>query len=471
MQQANDSANLALWLRKGILAAKAGQRDHARALLKQVLIADKRNIPAWLWLSQVVDEPGQQRLCLQTVLKLDPENEAARLRLARLRQPSSPVANEAQVIPAEDPPAPITPQSASADGCPFCQHPLPATTADCPHCGSPLVIDCPDCGTRADVEAQNCSRCHVPLGDYREGAAYFLGLAEQYRAGEQFHPALVAGESALRLAPDSASARLVVGQAQLGLGQTEEAAASLQEALTQDPALVEAALALGQLHQSQGALDEAWAALEGAIATTPDNAQLEYALGWLCMALDDPKPALEHISRATELDPTDGQAWLRLGQLHEFSNKRRQAVQAYEKAASLIPNSTVLGEQVRSRLAVLNPSLPSSMTHGWSELMRQMPGPMTLCLVAALLDAGLRPWWIGPSGWVALLLAAFGALLWASGTSSPQNPLILLIMGEEGLTSYTSRAVCGWFGVGCYFLALIIILLPIGQTIPTLPDI
>ncbi|MGD2078127.1 MAG: hypothetical protein PVH18_07070, partial [Chloroflexota bacterium] len=65
-------------------AAKRG--DHAIALghLHSVVEAEPENEDAWLWLSAVVESDADKRLCLENVLVLNPEHEAARRGLARL---------------------------------------------------------------------------------------------------------------------------------------------------------------------------------------------------------------------------------------------------------------------------------------------------------------------------------------------------------------------------------------------------
>lgn len=63
--------------RAGVAAAKAGNRVEARDLLGRALRADPRSVPAWLWLSGVMSLPQEREKCLQQVLKLDPQNEAA----------------------------------------------------------------------------------------------------------------------------------------------------------------------------------------------------------------------------------------------------------------------------------------------------------------------------------------------------------------------------------------------------------
>ena len=65
------------WLRAGIAAAKAGQRERARTLLMRVVEQDEENVSAWLWLSGVVDSLDDREVCLENVLTLDPDNDAA----------------------------------------------------------------------------------------------------------------------------------------------------------------------------------------------------------------------------------------------------------------------------------------------------------------------------------------------------------------------------------------------------------
>ena len=72
------------WLRAGIAAAKAGERDKARDLLMEALRADEENEMAWLWLSGVVQTAEEQRICLENVLTLNPDNQAAQRGLTQL---------------------------------------------------------------------------------------------------------------------------------------------------------------------------------------------------------------------------------------------------------------------------------------------------------------------------------------------------------------------------------------------------
>jgi tetratricopeptide (TPR) repeat protein len=74
------------WLRAGIAAAKAGQRERARDLLTRVVEQDEENLAAWLWLSGVMDGLDDKEVCLENALELDPGNEAARKGLDWVRR-------------------------------------------------------------------------------------------------------------------------------------------------------------------------------------------------------------------------------------------------------------------------------------------------------------------------------------------------------------------------------------------------
>jgi tetratricopeptide (TPR) repeat protein len=87
-------------LPEAIRAARAGQREEARTLLLQIVEDDENNELAWLWLSGVVEADEERRVCLENVLALNPNNEAARRGLAKL-EPAATAASEAIPVLAE----------------------------------------------------------------------------------------------------------------------------------------------------------------------------------------------------------------------------------------------------------------------------------------------------------------------------------------------------------------------------------
>jgi len=76
--------NLEDLMRLGANTAKAGNRDNARVIFRQVLAADKRNVGAWLWMASLADNEIDRRRYYETVLKLSPNNVTARKKLAEL---------------------------------------------------------------------------------------------------------------------------------------------------------------------------------------------------------------------------------------------------------------------------------------------------------------------------------------------------------------------------------------------------
>jgi tetratricopeptide (TPR) repeat protein len=322
-----------------------------------------------------------------------------------------------------------------------------------------------------DVEQQTCSQCSQPLGNFRRRLAYFAGLAAAYQEHEQPLKALATWQVVEVINPDFPQLHVHLGQAQAAAGRTDTAIANLRRALEQDPGQVAASLALGKIFHQLHHWKQAQAIYTQALAVTPDSPQLHFALGELWLELGRGRQALSHIQKVTQLDPRHGAAWLRLGQLYEASHKSRQAIQAYRRAATLLPPETVMRNQAQQGLEVLDPALPEMLASAWMELFRQMLGPILICILAVLLDAGLRPWWIPWTGWGALLLGTLGTFLWTSGASLPQNPVIQFLAGKQGLSSPTFRSSMTLLGGLFWLFSLGIVLLPLGQAYPELPSL
>jgi tetratricopeptide (TPR) repeat protein len=151
-------------LRDGIAAARAGQRELARKLLTQVVEHDERNLPAWLWLSGVVDNLEEREICLQNVLTLDPKNRPAiqgmeEVRLQKEAQAAAPPP-AAAAVPLAGPPQ-AAPSSLSLDDeylCPYCAAPTRPADRKCPACSSPLWT------TSRQQEQQRASKMGLAVG-------------------------------------------------------------------------------------------------------------------------------------------------------------------------------------------------------------------------------------------------------------------------------------------------------------------
>lgn len=65
---------------------KMNQNDKARALLKTIIREDSDSEDAWLWMSVVVENLDQSIVCLDNVLRINPNNWQAAGALHRLRE-------------------------------------------------------------------------------------------------------------------------------------------------------------------------------------------------------------------------------------------------------------------------------------------------------------------------------------------------------------------------------------------------
>jgi tetratricopeptide (TPR) repeat protein len=260
-----------------------------------------------------------------------------------------------------------------------------------------------------------------------------------------------------------------MGEVQAELGHISAAIATLQQAVEQEPEQIAPYLSLGKVLQQEGSWEKAEQIYRRALKVLPKSSESHYALGDLFLQRGQPAKARQHLERATGLNPYNGMAWSRLGQLYESAGKRKQAVRAYRQAAKWLPQDLLEWHRVEERLKVLDPPLPEGLRRGWFEFIRQMIGPVLVAVLAVLLDSGLRPWWIHWTGWLALSLATLGALLWLSGTSLPQNPVIRFFTGPGGLEDSAMRLLLAICGVLFWLLAIAVILWPVGQSLPELP--
>jgi flagellar basal body-associated protein FliL len=71
-------------LRQAIELIKAGNKQTALPILKEVIQSEPNNDAAWLWLYTCVDNPSQKKYCLQKALEINPNNSNAQIALEKL---------------------------------------------------------------------------------------------------------------------------------------------------------------------------------------------------------------------------------------------------------------------------------------------------------------------------------------------------------------------------------------------------
>ncbi len=80
----NDSPQVGNLLRQGILAARQGEKDDARRLLRQVIELDQYNERAWFWLASVAETDEERHTALSNVVLINPHNTRAQELLDKL---------------------------------------------------------------------------------------------------------------------------------------------------------------------------------------------------------------------------------------------------------------------------------------------------------------------------------------------------------------------------------------------------
>jgi tetratricopeptide (TPR) repeat protein len=142
--------------------ARAGQPERAREALLRVIERDERNLPAWLWLSSVVDDPADKRVALENVLTLDPANAPARAGLDWLdkQAPVSVLPAGAGAVREQTPgdPSELMAEPEAAE---------PIAEATPMDLGEPEQEHCPYCGQPTLGLAVACPQCKMPLNEYR----------------------------------------------------------------------------------------------------------------------------------------------------------------------------------------------------------------------------------------------------------------------------------------------------------------
>ena len=119
------------------------------------------------------------------------------------------------------------------------------------------------------------------------------------------------------------------------LGRFPEARAEYQAAVALNPRMSPAWLALGELAKRMGEPAEERRVLERAVAAGTSSAAILARLAQIEIASGELDAAERHAAEATGLMPEFGAGWWVWGDVAQKANRRREAVQRYEKAIAL----------------------------------------------------------------------------------------------------------------------------------------
>jgi hypothetical protein len=122
-------------VQQGLAAARVGDVEDARRLLREATRQTPDNIEAWLGLAGVVEPLAEKEACFNKVLALDPDNSDAQAGLALVQQKQT-VQQPAQGVETDP-------------GLLYCyRHPDVQTGLRCNRCNKPI---CPKCARRTPV--------------------------------------------------------------------------------------------------------------------------------------------------------------------------------------------------------------------------------------------------------------------------------------------------------------------------------
>ncbi len=150
---------------RGIAAAKANQKDEARFYLEWLVRLDdadnEQKAEAWLWLSQITDDPAKKRECLEEILVINPGHPLARRGMAILQGRLKPedVVDHRQLV------QPVQPAAMPARS--------DVRRYVCQKCGGKMTYD-------AKRRSLSCGYCGHKLWEYQAIMSGALATVEEH---------------------------------------------------------------------------------------------------------------------------------------------------------------------------------------------------------------------------------------------------------------------------------------------------
>lgn len=406
-------------LQEGIAAAKAKRIEEARRTLMRVVELDDHNEQAWLWLSGVVESNDDRRVCLENVLEINPDNTIAQSGLHWLNEH-----------------APVK------ERCPHCNAPLPASGDTCPSCKQPVLVVCPACDEFAEITASACPHCRRSLGNYRQGARYYIDLAEEYLERDKRTLVIWAIDCAEAAKPNDPEVLGRMAEMNARFDRHDNAIRLYRQAITLAPNSAIYTIGLGTLYRQQGMHAEARALYQQAAQRAPNDPTILVELAQSIVDGNGSAPeAIDLLERAAQIQPDVASVHAMLGKLYVDQNDKPAAFKHYSLAVELTEPTSLLGGEARREVTKLQAALPKR--EGRGDFARQMIGLMFNPVLAALSNARLSPLHISLLTWIALIVSALGSYLWLSATDLPRNPLTQRVFGSEGVRHHRGVRMLG----------------------------
>jgi len=146
-------------------------------------------------------------------------------------------------------------------------------------------------------------------------------------------------EAVTMLDARNARAHLLLGNAYINIGRTQEAIEQYKAILSLDPKNASAITNLGAAYYQMNRLDEATAQFQAALQLTPDDAETHYLLGAAYIQQNKVEDAKAEFQTALRLNSDLAAAYIGLGNVQLIQGDLDSAVSSLTKATQLAPNS------------------------------------------------------------------------------------------------------------------------------------
>ena len=176
-------------------------------------------------------------------------------------------------------------------------------------------------------------------------------VISQLEAG-QYPEAIQMMELLLRSEPDDESILYNLGMALSDVGRLPQAETHLRKLLQLDPDNINGRVALGVALQRQNKSEEATAQFRRAVKADSQNPWAHRNLGACLLNADDAVNAQKHLKTATELNPTDQQAWFGLGKAYQALGDNEDADAAFIQVIDLGEHSQIAEAARTERSAI-----------------------------------------------------------------------------------------------------------------------
>ena len=167
-------------------------------------------------------------------------------------------------------------------------------------------------------------------------------LAEAHLGADDVLLARDLGKEATEAEPACPRAFSVYGIALVRYRYWDSAAKAIERAIQLAPDDAQVREVLVDIYSQQGAFGKAVAAAEEALKLNPSSARLHYKAGWALSRLPQgpnaTDRALDHLRRASELNPDWFEPLAETGRILRSGGKEREARQVFERAWKLNPN-------------------------------------------------------------------------------------------------------------------------------------